>query len=209
MQKGFLISFEGAEGAGKTVQSKLLSDALVARGKQTILLREPGGTPVSEQIREVVLSTKNAGITDTTEVLLFQAARAQLYGEIVLPAIKTGKIVIMDRTRDSSLVYQGIVRGVGAEMIEQLNDISTSKTFPDLTFLLDVPVDVGLARVAKSRKLDRIESLSHDFHQKVRDTYKNIATKNDHNRWTMIDATQSMDVVAEKIWDVVAKRLSL
>src|SRR3989344_9142007 len=149
---GLLITLEGGEGGGKTTQIVRLRDKLTALGKDVIALREPGGTTVSEQIREVVLSAKNAGMAYTTEVLLFQAARAQIYREIVLPSLAAGKVVLMDRSRDSSVVYQGIVRGFGRQLIDGLNNISTDSTYPDITYLLDVPVEIGLARRAETDK---------------------------------------------------------
>ena len=127
-ESGILITFEGGEGGGKTTQIVRLRDRLSKVGKDIVVLREPGGTTISEQIREVVLSAKNVGIAYTTEVLLFQAARAQIYREIVLPSLAAGKVVLMDRSRDSSVVYQGMVRGFGKEMIENLNAISTKET---------------------------------------------------------------------------------
>jgi dTMP kinase len=203
MKKGFLISFEGGEGAGKTEQTKRLLSTLKQKGFSVQSIREPGGNPISEQIREVVLSTKNTGIQETTEVLLFQAARAQLYGEVVIPSLKKGEIVLMDRTRDSSVVYQGIVRGFGVKMINQLNTISTQNTLPDVTILLDIPVDVGLKRRADSGTQNRLDAESHSFHQKVRDAYLSLAHKNDHKRWVILDASKSIDVVERDIWNTV------
>ncbi len=112
-KQGLLISFEGGEGSGKTVQIKRLRDRLARLGKKVLVCREPGGTVISEQIREVVLNPENVGMAYTTEVLLFQAARAQIYRELILPSLAAGKIVLCDRTRDSSVVYQGMVRGLG------------------------------------------------------------------------------------------------
>lgn len=209
MQKGFLISFEGGEGAGKTIQIKRLRDQLAEKGFDVVVVREPGGTVISEQIRDVVLSAKNVGIAYTAEVLLFQAARAQLYRELILPSLEAQKIVLMDRTRDSSLVYQGIVRGFGEEIIEQLNNISTKDTYPDLTFLLDVPVEIGLERRAKTEKMDRLDMEAQNFHQKVRDAYLQVAKKNDHNRWQLIDATKPIDDIAGEVWSIVEKKLEL
>src|SRR3989344_897117 len=142
-QPGFLITLEGGEGGGKTTQIVRLRERLAQIGKDVIVLREPGGTMISEQIREVLLSTKNVGMSFTAEVLLFQAARAQIYREIVLPSLAAGKVVLMDRSRDSSVVYQGVVRGFGRQLIDQLNDISTKNTLPNLTLLLDVSVVEG------------------------------------------------------------------
>ena len=206
-KKGQLITFEGGEGGGKTTQIVRLRDRLTKEGHDVVVLREPGETVISEQIREVVLSSKNVGIAFTTEVLLFQAARAQIYRELVLPSLKAGKVVLMDRSRDSSVVYQGIVRGFGEKMIEDLNDISTNKTTPDLTLLLDLPVEIGLQRRVESGKMDRLDMEAVDFHHKVRDGYLKIAKENKKKRWLIIDASQSLEAVEENIWEVVSKKI--
>lgn len=195
MSNGLLISFEGGEGAGKTVQIKLLADELRKVGHDVVITREPGGTVISEQIREVVLATKNIGMAFTTEVLLFQAARAQIYRELILPSLKAEKVVLCDRTRDSSVVYQGIVRGFGEKLIENLNKISTQDTYPDFTVLLDVPVEVGLARRQGTDKIDRLDLEQKDFHQQVRKGYLKLARRNDHNRWIVIDASKTIEEV--------------
>jgi len=197
---GKLITLEGGEGAGKSTQIVRLRDKLTQAGFEVIALREPGGTTISEQIREVVLSAKNAGIAYTTEVLLFQAARAQIYREIVLPSLQAGKIVLIDRSRDSSVVYQGIVRGFGKDLIEQLNDISTKNTYPDLTFLLDVPVKIGLNRRAKDGGTNRLEMEDERFHDKVQEAYQALAKEDKKNRWRVIDATKTIDEIAEEMW---------
>ncbi len=142
----------------------------------------------------------------TTEVFLYQASRAQLYREIVLPSLAAGKVVVMDRTRDSSSVYQGMVRGFGLELIEQLNDISTEKTKPDLTFLLDVPVGVGLGRKKEQEEINRLEMEKKDFHRKVRKAYLELAKK-DKKRWWVIDGTLSIDEVEKRIWRRMKKEL--
>lgn len=205
--QGLIISFEGGEGGGKTTQIANLAKKIAATGKEVISVREPGGTDVSEQIREVVLSTKNKFVVPQAEVLLFQAARAQVYGELVLPNLQQGKIVLMDRTRDSSVVYQGIVRNMGVEMIEQLNNISTQNTFPNLTLLLDVSVDTGLTRRAQTGEVNRLDAESREFHQKVRDTYLHLAKQDTTGRWVVIDAEKNMDEVATAIWQVVEGKL--
>lgn len=206
MRTGFLITLEGGEGGGKSTQIVRLRDKLTKAGKDVVVLREPGGTAVSEQIREVVLSSKNIGVTFTAEVLLFQAARAQIYREIVLPSLSAGKVVLMDRSRDSSVVYQGIVRGFGAEMIEQLNDLSTKNTVPDLTFLLDVEVETSLRRRAESKEVNRLDMEAQEFHQKVRQAYLKLASQ-DTKRWIIIDANQTVDQVEEAIWGRIKERL--
>ena len=204
---GVLITFEGGEGGGKTTQIVKIVEMLKEKGKNVVALREPGGTVISEQIREVVLSAKNVGLSDTTEVLLFQAARAQIYSELVLPALERGEVVLMDRSRDSSVVYQGMVRGFGREFIEQLNDISTQKTLPNFTILLDVPVSVGLDRRAGTDKMDRLDSAGAAFHEKVRAAYLELAQEDTSGRWRVIDASQDLDQVTQAIWDTIMEVL--
>lgn len=208
-KKGYLISFEGGEGGGKTVQIKRLKDRLFAElGRESVVLREPGGTVISEQIRQVLLNPANVGMAYTTEVLLFQAARAQIYREIVMPSLEAGKVVLMDRTRDSSVVYQGVVRGFGVELIERLNDISTQETLPDMTLLLDVPVEVGLARRSSSGKMDRLDMENKDFHEKVRQAYLDLAAADRSGRWQVIDANRGIDEIEADIWKLVKAKLS-
>lgn len=209
MKNGILITFEGGEGGGKTTQIVRLRDKLTKAGFDVVVLREPGGTTISEQIREVVLSSKNIGIAYTTEVLLFQAARAQIYREIVLPSLEAGKVVLMDRSRDSSVVYQGMVRGFGKDMIEKLNDISTKETYPDVTILLDLPVKVGLQRREESGKIDRLDMEATDFHQKVRDAYLELAKENQSGRWLVVDASKDIESVEAKIWEVISAKLEV
>jgi len=211
-KKGLLITLEGGEGAGKTTQIVRLKDHLVKEGKDVIVLREPGGTVISEQIREVVLSAKNVGMSFTAEVLLFQAARAQIYREIVLPSLELGKVVIMDRSLDSSVVYQGMVRGFGVDLINQLNEISTKKTYPDLTFLLDVPVEIGLQRRAEDGGINRLDMEAKDFHDKVRNAYLTLARKDikknkDKARWQIIDASKDLAAVESDMWQAVTEFL--
>lgn len=205
-KKGMLISFEGGEGGGKTTQIVRIRERLSRAGYDVIAVREPGGTAVGEQIREVVLSSKNAGISFTTEVLLFQAARAQIYREIVIPSLKAGKVVLMDRTRDSSVVYQGVVRKFGKELIEQLNNISTQNTYPDVTFLLDVPVEMGLDRRSRAGEVNRLDMEAKNFHEQVRNAYLDLAAE-DKKRWIVIDATKPLEKVEEELWSQIEQKL--
>lgn len=212
-QRGLLITFEGGEGGGKTTQIVRLKDRLVKAGYDVIAVREPGGTAISEQIREVVLSNKNVGMSFTSEVLLFQAARAQIYREIVLPALKLGKVVLMDRSRDSSVVYQGIVRGFGVKLIDQLNDVSTKKTYPDITFLLDVPVEIGLKRRMESGETNRLDMESNDFHEQVRQAYLKLAKddqkqRGNKSRWQIIDAAPDLATVEQNLWERIEQLLA-
>ncbi len=204
---GFLITFEGGEGGGKTTQTVRLRDKLTKAGHDVVVLREPGGTVISEQIRKVVLSPDNTSMAFTTEVLLFQAARAQIYRELVIPSLKAGKMVLMDRSRDSSVVYQGMVRGFGKTLIEELNNLSTNKIYPNLTILLDLPVEIGLKRRVDSGKVDRLDMEAKEFHQQVREAYLKLAKENDQGRWVMIDASTSLERVENKIWKIAEEKL--
>jgi len=206
-QPGFLITFEGGEGGGKSTQVVRLRDLLTSHGKDVVVMREPGGTTVSEQIREVVLSSKNAGISFTTEVLLFQAARAQVYREIVLPSLTAGKVVVMDRSRDSSVVYQGIVRGFGKDMIDNLNNLSTKDTYPDITFLLDIEVETGLDRRNAGGGINRLDMESKTFHEQVKQAYLDLAKDDKTGRWVIINANQSVDEVESLITQEIVTRL--
>lgn len=204
---GYLITFEGGEGGGKTTQSVRLRNKLTQEGRDVVVLREPGGTTISEQIRQVVLSSENTSMAFTTEVLLFQSARAQIYREIVIPSLKAGKIVLMDRSRDSSVVYQGVVRGFGRDLIEQLNDLSTNKIYPNLTILLDLPIKVGLKRKLDSAEINRLEMENQKFHQQVRDAYLQLAKEDDRGRWLVVDASQTVEQVEDEIWQKVQKKI--
>lgn len=210
INQGILITFEGGEGVGKTTQVARLKKRFEAIGKTVVVLREPGGTIISEQIRETVLTVKNTGLMLlTTEVLLFQAARAQIYGELVLPALTKGQIVLMDRSRDSSVVYQGIVRGFGKKIIERLNNISTQKTVPNLTLLLDAPVAVGIKRRQEVGDGNRLDNEKTAFHEGVRKGYLALAKENHNNRWRVVDATKGIEEVEAELWRLIAKKLKL
>ena len=202
--KGLLISFEGGKGAGKTVQIKLLAKELRRQGQEVVITREPGGTTISEQIRQVVLSPKNVTMAFTTEVLLYQAARAQIYQELILPSLTAGKLVLCDRSRDSSVVYQGVARGFDEKLIEQLNDISTKNTYPDVVILLDLPVKTGLARRNGSKKIDRLDMEKKEFHEKVRKGYLKLAKRRSRN-WIVIDGAKSIDQVHRDILSTLQK----
>ena len=205
MKKGVLISFEGGEGSGKSEQIKRLVKYFQRLGEKFIVTRDPGSTKISEQIRKIILDKKNVKMAYETETLLFQAARAQVCEEIILPALKKGKFVLADRFRDSSVVYQGIVRGLGVKYVELLNDISTKKTLPEITFLLDVPAEVGLRRRNKSDKNDRLDGENLAFHRKIRRAYLNWAKKN-KKRFVIIDATKIPQEIHQEILAVLKKR---
>ena len=206
MTNGALIALEGGEGGGKTTQIALLAEKLRAEGYDVLVAREPGGTRISEQIRQVVLDKENIEMVDEAEVLLYQASRAQIYAEVIRPALKEGKIVLMDRTSESSLVYQGMARGMGVERIADLNAFSTQNTRADLILLLDVPMEVGLGRIAQEKR-DRLENAGAEFHEVVRSGYLLLAEADQENRWQVIDARGSLEEVAAEIWQQVQKFL--
>jgi len=206
---GLLLTFEGGEGGGKTTQIARLKERLADAGKEVLVVREPGGTVISEKVREILLDKKNNQLDFIAEVLLFQAARAQIYSEIVLPALHKEAIVLMDRSRDSSVVYQGVVREMGVELIENLNKISTKDTYPDMTILLDVDAEIGLHRVEEGGKPNRFEAQGVEFHKRVSQAYKQLASADKSGRWRVIDANQPIEQVEAEIWRVVSSALSL
>ncbi len=174
--KGLFITFEGIEGCGKSTQALLLSNALRERGYEVLLTREPGGPAISEAIRRILLDTGNYEMLPETETLLYMASRSQHTGQWILPALNEGKVVICDRYYDSTTAYQGAARDLDQSIIEVITRFATFDTEPDITFLLDLPVETGLRRI-QSRPLDRLELETAVFHQKVRDQYLSIALK--------------------------------
>ena len=197
--KGKLITFEGIDYSGKTTQAKRLSNYLKRKGHKVILLREPGGEKVSESIRQVLLSSRNAGMNPLAELLLYEAARAQLVSKIILPALKQGKIVVCDRFYDSSLAYQGYGRGLDTKMIDYLNRVSVSGLKPELTILIDIPIRVFTSRMRQNnKKKDRIEKEKIDFYKRVRDGYLKMAQK-EKKRVKVIAGSGAI----EKVWDEV------
>lgn len=198
MKKGFFISLEGGEGAGKSTQNKRIVEWLSGRGRTVVETREPGGTVVSEQIRQVLLDTRNAGLNPTAELLMMFAARSQLVQEVILPALKEGKVVVCDRFADASYAYQGGGRQLGAATVEQVELIVLKGLQPDLTLLFDIPVELGMTRVAGRGEADRFEVESIRFFERVRKAYLDRAEANPH-RFRVIDASQD----EEQVWQQV------
>ena len=196
--KGFFISLEGGEGAGKSTQHSHIVEWLSQHGKTVVEAREPGGTPVSEQIRQVLLDTRNAGLNPTAELLLMFAARSQLVQEVIRPALADGKVVVCDRFADASYAYQGGGRQLGSEAVAGVEGLVLNGLQPDLTLLFDVPVELGMRRVAGRGAADRFEVESILFFERVRETYLERAAANPH-RFRIIDA--SLDL--EQVWQQV------
>jgi len=207
MYQGIFITFEGSEGSGKTTQAQMLKDYLEKRSKEVILVREPGGTPVGEKLREILLeSGEEIEIAPVTEALLFAADRAQLVSKVVRPALERGSIVIGDRFIDSSLAYQGVARGCGLEAVKNLNEWATDGLEPNLTLFLDLPVAEGLARVSKVEP-DRIESEKIEFHENVRSGYS-MLQKIFSYRYTVINASGTAEEVHSLVISEVDKTIS-
>ena len=196
--KGIFITMEGPDGAGKSTQIELLKSYLTEQGFEVLITREPGGTVISEAVRGVLLNPEYKEMKPETELLLYAAARAQLVGEVIGPAVDAGKAVISDRFVDSSVVYQGIARGLGVETVYSVNRPAIGEYMPDVTFLLDLPAEVGIARKKNQAELDRMEQESLDFHRKVAEGYRTLAER-DPERIKTIDATLPVDTICDMI----------
>lgn len=176
MRRALFVSLEGGEGSGKSVQAKALAAHLEARGDKVVLTREPGGTPLGERIREVLLFAREVPLSAEAQALLFSAARAQLVREVIRPALDAGTHVVADRFADSTLAYQGHGGGADLEGLRPMTRLATGGLVPDLTFLLDLPVEAGLARVrGRSERWDRFETGDEAFHRRVREGYLALA----------------------------------
>lgn len=207
MKQGLFITLEGGEGGGKSTQCRILKMRLEEAGHDVVVTREPGGTPEAEKIRNLLVDRGGGDWSPQAETMLFFAARAMHVRDLIGPALQAGKTVLCDRFTDSTRAYQGAAGGVPADAIEQLKQIAIGGLEPDITFILDVPADVGLSRstrrIAKSGSSeDRFEGMEFGFHQRLRDGYLAIAAANPA-RCRVIDATQSIDDVAQAIWKAV------
>jgi dTMP kinase len=192
--KGHFITFEGVEGCGKSTQIVLLQRYLEEAGYDAIATREPGGTPIAEAIREVLLHPGNEAMSPAAELLLYEAARAQLVHEVIRPALSRGAVVLCDRFADSTTAYQGAGRGLPMEEVLQLHRVATGGVWPELTFLIDLSPEEGLARARKRGRQDRIEQESIAFHERVREGFLQLAEQAPQ-RITIIDGAQSVEAV--------------
>lgn len=205
--KGLFVSLEGNEGAGKTTAAYTLKEELEKRGYPVLYTREPGGSQIAEQIRNVLLDPNNTNMDPKTEAILYAASRRQHLSEIVRPALKKGMIVLCDRFIDSSLVYQGIARDLGIEEVEALNMYATDNLWPDLTLLLLVDVETGLDRVKKRGEMNRLDQESLSFHKDVKKGYELIA-KRYPKRIQSIDANQTQSQVSQECLDILLEKLN-
>ena len=206
---GKLISFEGSEGSGKSTQIAHLAAHLQKLGRDVVSVREPGGTEIGEQIRNIIVhNSKGDEMCAETELLLFTAARAQLVREVIVPALARGDIVLSDRFLDSSTVYQGIGRNLALDPVHQINRFAVGNVMPDLTIVIDVPTEVSLARIRQraSDVPDRMERENIGFYKKIREGYLVLAAGMPE-RFAVIDGTKAEDAIQKKIWAEVQKIL--
>lgn len=205
---GLFITLEGPEGSGKTTVANMVLETLKKEGYEVLYTREPGGIDIAEQIRRVILDKNNTKMDAKTEALLYAASRRQHLVEKVMPALEAGQIVICDRFVDSSLVYQGVGRGLGIEAVYQMNLFAIEDVMPDLTIFFDVKPEVGLARIAAdgNREVNRLDLESLDFHHKVYDGYVEVA-KHFKDRIITVDASLPVTVVYEKVLALVRSKL--
>ena len=207
-KRGLFITFEGPEGSGKSTQLRRLAARLRSEGLTVLETAEPGGTAIGMQIRRILLDAKNHELRPTTELLLMFAARAQNVDELILPALARGEIVLCDRFTDSSLVYQGAARGLGAEIVYEIDRIACRGLIPDLTIVVDIATEVGLER-ARARNQNaqdietRLDEQAIDFHRKVRDAYLQLAS-DEQNRVTLLDGAGSEENVEKDVWSAVS-----
>lgn len=203
MTRGRFISFEGGEGSGKSTQAALLAERLRANGAEVVLTREPGGTPLGERVREVVLESAPEPVT---ELLLFAAARAEHVAKVIRPAVEHGTWVVSDRFMDSSRVYQGMLGRVSPALIAAVEFESVAPTFPDLTVLLDVAPDIGVARAEARGALSRFDAADRGYHVQLREAFLAVA-RADPGRCIVVDGAREADEVAAEVWGAVETRL--
>ncbi|GMQ60270.1 dTMP kinase [Vallitalea sediminicola] len=205
--KGLFISIEGADGSGKSTQIEQLKNYLQNHNYEFVFTREPGGTIISESIRDIILNKDYMEMSDMTEALLYAASRAQHVEQYIKPLLEEGKIVICDRFVDSSVVYQGYARGLGINNVEQINRYATSGLEPDITILLDIDAEEGLKRKKDQRELDRLELQKFEFHKKVCEGYKKLAELHP-NRIKNIDASQSIENIHSEIINTIEQMIN-
>ena len=201
MKTNLFITFEGPDGAGKTTVMKAIAEKMRIQNKDVITTREPGGIEIAEKIREIILNPAYTAMDDRTEALLFAAARSQHFFEKVAPALENNMTVLCDRFIDSSLVYQGIARGLGVQKVWEINKFAIGERLPDATILFDLPSEVGLARIAATRadEINRLDVESLEFHRQVREGYLQIAERFPE-RIFVVNANQPLEKVIADTW---------
>jgi dTMP kinase len=209
---GFFVTFEGPEGSGKTTQIELLAEHLRTLGHDVVMTREPGGTPIGDQIRAIVHAVENTAMVAETEILLYSASRAQLVQQVVRPALAADKVVLSDRYADSTMAYQGYGRGLELAALRQITRFATGGLEPDLTMYLDCPVEEGLRRKQKAMaqsagEWNRLDRETVAFHRRVRQGYLTLATA-EPERWLVLDAGQPVESLHEEIRSAVRNALA-
>jgi dTMP kinase len=201
------ITFEGPDGSGKSTQIQLLSETLTAAGYDVLTVREPGGTPISEQIRDVVHSLRNREMSDRAECLLYNAARAQLVDQLIVPHLQRGGIVLSDRYADSTLAYQGYGRGLDLNAVRSVIAFATNNLKPDVTFYLDLEVEEGIERRRRSGgEWNRLDDQALEFHRRVRAGYLQMVSE-EPARWVRLDAVRSVEIIQQDIVAQVERKL--
>jgi len=206
MKKGLFITFEGIEGCGKSTQATLLKEYLIQKGQSVFLTREPGGPKISEMIREILLSVDNKEMLPQTEVLLYMASRSQHTGEWIIPELEKGNIVISDRYYDSTFAYQGAARKIDGKLIDTIRRYATFGLIPDVTFLVDLPENIGLSRI-REEDADRLEQESMTFHKKVRNGFLELADK-EPERFVVLNGKRSIEEIHTDVIKVINKELN-
>lgn len=204
----FFITLEGPDGGGKSTQARLLAEHLRLQGHPALLTREPGGTAIGDQVRKTLMDLRNTGMNPPTEFLLFSASRAQLVHQVIRPHLAAGGVVVSDRFSDSSLAYQGFGHGLDLDRLRAITDFATGGLVPDLTLLLDLPVELGLRRRRDDGGWNRLDAYDLAFHERVRQGYFALAAA-EPERWVRLDASPSADEVQAEVRRVVAERLPL
>ena len=207
MAKGLFITVEGIDGCGKSTQARLLAEALKTAGLEVLLLREPGGVKISEKICGLLLDPGNDEMGDVCELLLYEAARAQLVYQVIAPALAAGKTVVCDRFYDSTTAYQAYASGLDPHMVSAANEIAVDGVHPDLTFVFDIDPDSAAARRADRLGEDRMEAKGLLYQEKVAEGFRMIA-KNDPVRVRLIDSERSIEEIGADVWEQVQKVLS-
>ncbi|MCB1520806.1 MAG: dTMP kinase [Hyphomicrobiaceae bacterium] len=205
MARGFFITLEGGEGSGKSTQARLLVERLCAEGRDVLLTREPGGTPLGERIREIILSSRPSA---DAEFLLFSAARAEHVASKISPALAGGRWVVCDRYLDSTRVYQGDLAGIDAGLLRTVEQHVVRTARPNLTLILDLPPETGRARATARGALNRYDAEQMAYHERIREGFLAIATT-EPQRCTVIDASRDAEAVAHDVWQAVASRFAL
>jgi dTMP kinase len=209
---GLFITFEGVEGCGKTTQMRLLKERLSATGHKVVSTREPGGCPIADKIRAILLDAENISITPLSELLLYAAARAQHVQEVIVPALQRGETVLCDRFTDATVAYQGHGRGLDLATIEQLNELATGGTQPELTVLIDCPVQIGLSRAlarieaAHGAREERFELESVRFHERVREGYLDLAAAFPR-RFVVVDGSGDVEQTEQLVMQALSTRI--